>query len=326
MLPLVLLHSLGAVFSPFGLRASQRPLSCACAMFAHEEELVCVYDTDSMEVAQKPIVFGAGSFASASELQEALVERGVDVSSWGRPMSRGATKTVSDLWEEIELGECDLRVDRLGLCRQLNVVKVRVQRPGQEEAHLIESTQIFSDGQVRSRRLPLSEKMFPGERWDEAAERGIVEELGSAMMEDTTLWPIELVADSLVAWDETRTSKSYPHLVSRYSLYQVDAVVHGLPSESFSTVEYVDNCSIRAKDDVVSRCAPRLTYGLETPTQMLPKRDDVDIGRMAAAYKMSKVEVAACAPKRSQLPNRPPPLSTFSQAEIGPHLGMGARN
>jgi len=246
--------------APLGARGTAR--IGAVSLFASSpepEQFVCVYDSNREErfLQEVPIVFGAGSFASASELNEALVERGVDVTGWGSPFNGGATKSVSDLWEEIELGECDLRVDRLGLQRVLRVVKVRVRRPGHDETHLVESIQTFSDGRQRSRGLPLSEKMFPGETALEAAERGIVEELGSAIVEGSMRssmpWPIELESNSLVAWDETRASKSYPHLISRYFLFQVDAVVHGLPSESFSTVEFDDRCSDHARDDAACR-------------------------------------------------------------------------
>lgn len=41
--------------------------------------------------------------------------------------------------------------------------------------------QVLPNGNRRSRRLPLSEKLLPGERWQEAVVRGVVEELGPVL-------------------------------------------------------------------------------------------------------------------------------------------------
>ena len=200
-------------------------------MFSNAPDYFCVYDShhgsteSSMEVVPMlPVTFGAGTFACAQELRALLEERGCDVDQWGITDPQGrVTKTVSDLWEEIEMGECDLRVDQEGVRRQLNVVKVRVRRPDDGTTQLVETSQIFSNGGTRKRGLPLSEKMFPGEAPTEAAERGIVEELGSAISEQRSLWPIEVEPDSLIEWAETRRSQSYPDLLSHYLLFQVRA-------------------------------------------------------------------------------------------------------
>jgi hypothetical protein len=44
--------------------------------------------------------------------------------------------------------------------------------------------QVLPNGSRRTRGLPLSEKLLPGERWQEAVVRGIVEELGPVLPED----------------------------------------------------------------------------------------------------------------------------------------------
>jgi len=234
-------------------------------MFA-KTDYVCVFDTHGsteetalQEAPELPLTFGPGAFACAQDLRALLQARGCDVDAWGADRLGRATKTVDELWQEIEMGECGLRFDGESIRRQLSVVKVRVRRPSDTTGtHLVEASQIFSDGRTRKRGLPLSEKMFPGEDALEAAERGIVEELGSAIHEKRALWPIELEADSLVQWAETRRSKSYPDLLSHYSLFQVDAVVHGLPSESFSTVEYDDGCTATAAK--ASECRLKLAH------------------------------------------------------------------
>lgn len=48
---------------------------------------------------------------------------------------------------------------------------------------LTEAKQQLPDGRVRSRGIPLSEKLLPGEDWREAALRAVAEELGSALQE-----------------------------------------------------------------------------------------------------------------------------------------------
>lgn len=42
-------------------------------------------------------------------------------------------------------------------------------------------SQVLPNGSRRPRGLPLSEKLLPGERWQEAVVRGVVEELGPVL-------------------------------------------------------------------------------------------------------------------------------------------------
>jgi len=176
----------------------------------------------------------AGSFANINHLEAALVSHGVDVSSWGT----GTAKSLKDLLAELERRECVLHFGPRGVRRWLNVVKVQVRRPEEEEVtrqtrFLMEARQILPDGRERRRGLPLSEKMFAMETPIAAAKRGLEEELGGAIGEQAALDP-----SSLTQWRETRESQSYPTLVSHYNLHQVDAVVDGLPSSTFSTFEH----------------------------------------------------------------------------------------
>lgn len=46
---------------------------------------------------------------------------------------------------------------------------------------LYEAEQVLPNGSRRARGLPLSEKLLPGERWQEAVVRGVVEELGPVL-------------------------------------------------------------------------------------------------------------------------------------------------
>ena len=97
---------------------------------------------------------------------------------------------------------------------------------------LVETQQLLSDGTVRSRRRPLSEKMKPGESVEEATRRAIREELG----EDAVLM---IKPGSYRTRVEEKASASYPGLPARYVLHIVDAEVDGIPQEGeFSTQEF----------------------------------------------------------------------------------------
>eukprot|EP00966_Prymnesium_polylepis_P068766 1597144-Prymnesium_polylepis.2 len=67
----------------------------------------------------------------------------------------------------------------------------------------------------------------------DACVRGLTEELGRYVADGE----IRVLPSSLVCWEETIESPSYPSLVTRYSLHQMDASVSGLPTTSFVTYE-----------------------------------------------------------------------------------------
>jgi len=142
------------------------------------------------------------------------------------------------LFTELELCESVLRCTESDgvLTREVNVVKVRVQRPGAPHESLVEARQVFADGRERARGRPLSEKMLPWEEPIAAARRGVLEELGPALGPRSS--SISIDETSLTSWEEVRhTSSSYPSLATRYRLHQVDALVAGLPCRAFSTLE-----------------------------------------------------------------------------------------
>ncbi|KAJ6760453.1 RING-H2 ZINC FINGER PROTEIN [Salix purpurea] len=76
--------------------------------------------------------------------------------SWG---IKPGTKNIHNLWLEISQGETFL-ADSTPPIRTVNVVTVKVINNNQT---LIESHQELSDGSVRNRCRPLSEKMKPNE-------------------------------------------------------------------------------------------------------------------------------------------------------------------
>ncbi|CAI0453242.1 unnamed protein product [Linum tenue] len=146
--------------------------------------------------------------------------------SWG---VKPGTKNVHNLWLEISQGETSL-ADSTPPIRTVNVVTVRV--IGKNSRVLVESHQELSDGTVRSRHRPLSEKMKPDESPESAVLRAVREELGSVAGGE-----VRIVPGSYREKVEERYSASYPGLPARYVLYSVDAIVDGLPDGDFCTEE-----------------------------------------------------------------------------------------
>ena len=109
---------------------------------------------------------------------------------------------------------------------------------GEDGKVLVESHQELSDGSVRERFRPLSEKMKPEETPDEAAFRAIKEELGSIFKSENDVGErIKILPGTYSRRVEERNSLSYPGLPARYALHSVDATVRGLPEEDFCTEE-----------------------------------------------------------------------------------------
>jgi hypothetical protein len=108
--------------------------------------------------------------------------------------------------------------------RIVDVVQIIIKRDG---LLLVEMEQEFVNGQRRSRDLPPSEKIKPGESCVEAAYRCLCEELGLSRdqisIDESGYERRERVADSL----------SYPGLYSRYTIHDVHADVRGLPDGDF---------------------------------------------------------------------------------------------
>jgi len=182
-------------------------------------------------------VLGAGDLNGPAHCAALLRSFGIDSDTW--PAQEGA-KSIDHLFTELELGETRLEFfsGGVGVRRLVEVVKVRVTRPGEPQFTLIEAEQRFSCGSSRSRRRVLSEKLFPHEAPLEAARRGVLEELGTAMAargEET----ITLDPDSLVSWVEHKSSSSFPSLPTRYQIWRIDAVVDGIPAANFTSLEKV---------------------------------------------------------------------------------------
>ncbi|GLT48317.1 hypothetical protein SLA2020_219490 [Shorea laevis] len=170
--------------------------------------------------------------------------------SWG---VKPGTKNVHNLWLELSEGETSL-ADSSPPLRTVNVVTVRI--IGKDNRVLVESRQELSDGSVRDRFRPLSEKVKPGENPEEAAIRAVKEELGSIIgggFGDGGV--VKIVPGSYQKKVEERNSVSYPGLPACYVLHSLDAWVEGLPEGEFCSEEeqeYEDADGSRALEKAVS--------------------------------------------------------------------------
>ena len=170
-----------------------------------------------------------------------------------------STKSIVELATEVRRGETALLSDANGaVIRRVRVLRLLIR--DDRDRVLIEARQEWSDGRVRERGTPLSEKMRRDEDWRDAARRAVVEELGSrltffstkkdpARTATPTAPVVELngsttgdessvTDDVFLTLDESSvafvsvtksTSASYPGLRSAYDFVTVDARLRGLP-------------------------------------------------------------------------------------------------
>lgn len=160
--------------------------------------------------------------------------------AWG---VKPGTKNIHNLWLEVSEGET-LLADSTPPVRTVEVVIVRV--IGKQGKVLVESRQELSNGHVRNRCRPLSEKMKPGESVEDAVYRAVKEELGSIIKPKVESFEnfnvggsdiVKMIPGSYTKKVEERSSESYPGLPACYILHTVDAVVEGLPDIEFCTEE-----------------------------------------------------------------------------------------
>ncbi|CAN6877443.1 unnamed protein product, partial [Brassica oleracea] len=183
-------------------------------------------------------------FANPQSLSDWLEPRlpSDSFAAWG---VKPGTKNVHNLWLELSDGETSI-TDSTPPVRAVSVVTVRV--IGKNGNILVEGRQELSDGSVRERFRPLSEKMKPDETPEEAVFRAVREELGSIFNgEDDVVRRIKILPGSYSRRVEEKNSISYPGLPARYALHSVDATVEGLPEEDFCTEE--NECDGEAVDD-----------------------------------------------------------------------------
>ena len=180
---------------------------------------------------------------SLGELEALLAASPIDLSTWGVDDA----KTMADLWREIMAGETQLQVEPLR--RVVSVVQVIIVRGN---LVLVETQQVLQDGRTRSRELPPSEKMHPGEHPADAATRCLREEL------EVEPGEVELVNTAHPPTRQSRASPSYPGLQTDYLFHRVDVRVPSLPDQAFATAEAVTGDALVTRHDWAWRDANRV--------------------------------------------------------------------
>ncbi|XP_031741555.1 uncharacterized protein LOC101208896 isoform X2 [Cucumis sativus] len=191
------------------------------------------------------------TFTSPQSLSEWLQPRlpSHSFASWG---VIPGTKNLHNLWLEISQGETSL-ADSNPPIRTLHVLSLRI--IDNHHRLLLESHQQLSDGTLRNRNRPLSEKMKPNETPESAVYRAVQEELGSILGDSDYSQLVRIVPDSYRLKIEERDSVSYPGLSASYVLHSMDVWVEGLPDGDFCTVEeeeYVNSEDTNIADHAVS--------------------------------------------------------------------------
>lgn len=161
--------------------------------------------------------------STADQLEQLLVAEGLDITCWGA----GSAKSVRELWNELVAGESEIQLNPL--CRVVRGVVQVIIRKG--EKVLIELEQELSDRRVRRRNHVPSEKMKPGETYQETTRRCVAEELGIEL-------DARAIVESSYRYEETtKPSSSYPGLLTLYTFHIVEVIVPKLPDSDFWTVE-----------------------------------------------------------------------------------------
>jgi ADP-ribose pyrophosphatase YjhB (NUDIX family) len=166
-------------------------------------------------------------FTSLQELHAWLEANGIDTTIWGQ---LEGTKTVLHLWDEIVAGETVLQ-DEPPL-RIVNAVEIIIR---QGNLILVEVAQEMVGGGTRPRHYPPSEKIKRGETYQQAAIRGLFEEL------NIPATAITLQTETYQQRQRQIPSISYPGLNTLYQLHSLEAHVNGLPSDNFTTNEAAGN-------------------------------------------------------------------------------------
>lgn len=142
-------------------------------------------------------------------LDEWLSEHGVQTTAYGE----GEAKPLVSLMTEIEEGETVLRLIDGKPLRLVNVLNVLIRNS--KSQLLYEARQELPTGTIRTRNMPLAEKMLPGENWQEAVHRAVQEELGPVLPTGSNAPQVTVLEDTYENKVEYKNSQSYPGLSSQ---------------------------------------------------------------------------------------------------------------
>lgn len=152
---------------------------------------------------------------SLKNLENFLVENGVDISKWGR----GEAKTLNHLLQELVKGECEIEIKDGKVLRIVHALSINVIYKGEI---LKEEYQRFKDGRIRRRKMDCSvaEKIHEDEIKDlnQAVKRALSEELKVKDISDEQIKELPKI-------HRTRASGSYPGTNMDMVLYKFDVLL-----------------------------------------------------------------------------------------------------
>lgn len=166
------------------------------------------------------------TFKDESQLINWLNINNIDTTRWNHDRS-GSVRT---LWNEIIRGESQIEIDPPR--RIVRAVSILIRR---DDKILIEAQQVFDSGHYRYRGFPPTETMRSGESYVDATIRGLYEELH---VEESQL---KIISCSDTPKMVVNESHSYPGLITKYILNQVEVIIDNLPAEEFWTHEFTDD-------------------------------------------------------------------------------------
>ncbi|BBM82171.1 NUDIX domain-containing protein [Candidatus Uabimicrobium amorphum] len=127
-------------------------------------------------------------------------------------------KSAKHLFEELQLGESKLYKEN-DIYREISLVKMHIHHPKQQNTQLIETSQYLPQQKSwRQRNIPPSEKLQCNEKPEEAAVRGLKEEL--AFVEHQH-YRLVFRGEN----DEERVSKSYHGVKTLYQTFCFDVYI-----------------------------------------------------------------------------------------------------
>lgn len=185
--------------------------------------------------------------SSSAQLKEYLIQASIPLEKW----NCGIAKSLEDLYREISRGETELLGLPSGLVRSTSVVRIDVYYKDEQQQlwRLKEDRQVFSDGRERRRprKSAIAEKCLRNEDPEIAATRAIAEELAIHR-------PLQLIAEG--EHQETRVSRSYPGLLTQYTVYSYKV--------SLDQCDYQEQGYTEAGDEGDPGCSSLTTFFIWT--------------------------------------------------------------
>lgn len=128
-------------------------------------------------------------------------------------------KSATHLYEELRQGESKLYKNDGNIYREISIVKMHVHHPSDKNLQLIETAQFLPQQQMwRHRNIPPSEKLQYNEQAQQAAVRGLKEEL---MFENRNQYRLVLRCEN----SDERLSTSYYGIKTQYHTFSFDVYI-----------------------------------------------------------------------------------------------------